>query len=246
MAERAAASDWSGLASWYDELLAAGSGPHETALATLLRLVPDDLSGADVIDVACGQGLAARALAEAGAASVVGVDSAPAMLEIARERSAGDAPISWRLDDAQRLASFGSARFDGATCQLGLMDIPDLPAALFAIRRVLKPRGWFVFVIGHPCFLAPHATTCADPDGRRGRLVTRYLDEEFWRSANPNGVRGRAGNHHRPLSVYLNALLAAGFQLDAVDEPRASRLLLDQQPVYRSLPIVFAARALAA
>jgi ubiquinone/menaquinone biosynthesis C-methylase UbiE len=106
MGERA---DWSRLASWYDELLAAGSGPHETALATLLRLVPEDLGGADVIDVACGQGLAARALAEAGAASVVGVDSAPAMLEVARQRTAGDAPISWRLDDAERLATFGPA-----------------------------------------------------------------------------------------------------------------------------------------
>jgi hypothetical protein len=75
--------------------------------------------------------------------------------------------------------------------------------------------------------------------------VTSYLDEEFWTSSNPNGVRGRAGNYHRPLSVYLDALLASGFQLDAVEEPHPSQLLLDQQPVYKNLPIFFAARALA-
>ena len=245
MADDRAGSDWSTLAAWYDGLLDAGSGPHETAVASLLGLVPP-LAGAEVLDVACGQGLATRALAEAGAASVVGVDLAPSMIETARRRTPEHLRISWRLDDAERLGTFRDAAFDGVTCQLGLMDIADLAAALRSIRRVLRTGGWFVFVIGHPCFLAPRAVTRRDDDGRLGRLVTSYLDEEFWRSSNPNGVRGRAGNYHRALSVYLNAVLASGFRLDAVEEPRASRLLLDQQPVYQDLPIFLAARALAA
>jgi hypothetical protein len=36
----AAREDWSEIARWYDEMVAAGSGPHETAPACLLRLVP--------------------------------------------------------------------------------------------------------------------------------------------------------------------------------------------------------------
>ncbi len=111
---------------------------------------------------------------------------------------------------------------------------------------MLRDRGWFVFVIGHPCFLSPQAVTRQADDGRLGRLVLRYLDEECWKSSNPNGIRGRAGNYHRPLSVYLNTLLNSAFQLDALEEPHASRLLLDQQPVYRDLPIFFTARARAA
>jgi len=31
---------WSDIAGWYDGLLSAGSGPHETAVQCLLRLVP--------------------------------------------------------------------------------------------------------------------------------------------------------------------------------------------------------------
>jgi ubiquinone/menaquinone biosynthesis C-methylase UbiE len=243
MTETQPEPDWSAIAEWYDGLLQAGSGPHETAIAALLGLTPE-LEGARVVDVACGQGLASRALAEAGAAAVVGVDAAPAMIDLARERTAAELPVSWRVDDAQRLASLESASFDGATCQLGLMDIPDLPATLRAIRRVLIPGGWFVFIIGHPCFLAPHALTHQDGEGRLGRLISRYLASEFWRSTNPSGVRGKAGNHHRPLSVYLNALRTAGFLLDAVDEPAASPLLAHQQPVYTNVPIFFAARAL--
>ena len=48
---------WSDIAGWYDGLVEAGSGPHETAVECLLRLVPP-LDGASVVDVACGQGLA--------------------------------------------------------------------------------------------------------------------------------------------------------------------------------------------
>jgi 2-polyprenyl-3-methyl-5-hydroxy-6-metoxy-1,4-benzoquinol methylase len=58
--------DWSAIAEWYDGLLRAGSGPHETAIGALLGLTPD-LASARVVDVACGQGLASRAIAEAGA-----------------------------------------------------------------------------------------------------------------------------------------------------------------------------------
>ena len=66
-------------------------------------------------------------------------------------------------------------------------------------------------------------TIAANPAGREGRLVTGYFEQQSWRSTNPDGIRGRAGYYHRPLSVYLNALIAAGFRLDAVLDPRPTR-----------------------
>jgi 2-polyprenyl-3-methyl-5-hydroxy-6-metoxy-1,4-benzoquinol methylase len=65
---------WSDIATWYDALLRAGSGPHESATACLFGLVPQ-LTDAEVLELACGQGLATRALAGAGAPRVVGVDA---------------------------------------------------------------------------------------------------------------------------------------------------------------------------
>jgi ubiquinone/menaquinone biosynthesis C-methylase UbiE len=237
------AGSWSRIASWYDELLAHGSGPHETAVACLRRLLPD-LVGADILDVACGQGLATRALAASGARTVVGVDSSLSMIELARERTDPSLPISFSADDAEQLSSCGDSSFDGITCQLGLMDIPDLPAAIRSIQRVLKVGGWFIFVIGHPCFLAPGAVTVSGPSSAPGRLVQRYFDEGFWRSANPDGIRGRVGNYHRTLSTYLNTLAGFGFHLDAFEEPLPSPLLSEREPVYSNLPIFFAARSL--
>jgi len=224
-------------------LLTSGSGPHELAVGITMRLVPD-LRGARVLDLACGQGLAARALARGGAASVTGVDVAPEMIELARGHEAAEPlGIGYQVADAQALPGLAGRSFDLVTCQLGLMDIPDLTATLAAVARVLRPGGRFVFAIGHPCFLAPEARTVTDEDGRPARLIADYLTERFWRSANPAGVR-RAGNYHRTLGGYLNALIAAGFVLDVVAEPAAEGRLASQQPVYQQLPIFFAARAI--
>jgi SAM-dependent methyltransferase len=121
--------------------------------------------------------------------------------------------------------------------------IPDLAAVLGSVARVPRPGGSFVFVIGHPCFLAPGASTVAAADGGTARLIGDYLRERFWRSADPNGVR-RVGNHHRTLATYLNTLIASGLTLDLADEPPASGQLATEQPVYRHVPIFFAARAI--
>jgi hypothetical protein len=121
------------------------------------------------------------------------------------------------------------------------MDIPDLDATLAAVRRVLRPGGSFVAVISHPCFLAPFASTVGGPDGLPGRLVTRYLDDEFWRSPNPEGVR-RAGAYHRTLSTYLNAFVRHGFELEQVLEPAADGDYAREQPVYVRVPIFLAVR----
>jgi ubiquinone/menaquinone biosynthesis C-methylase UbiE len=233
---------WSSIAGWYDQLLVDGSGPHELAIRTTLDLLPEP-TGADILDIACGQGLATRAIATPGVASVVGTDLTAAMLERARAYEA-DEPlgITYRVDDAQTLATVADSSVDIATCQLGLMDIPDLQATLAAVHRVLRPGGEFVFVIGHPAFLAPNASTMPDNRGRSGRYINEYFDERFWRSPNPNGVR-RVGNHHRTLSTYLNSLIVHGFTIERTAEPRASDLLAEQQPVYRQVPIFFAARA---
>jgi ubiquinone/menaquinone biosynthesis C-methylase UbiE len=77
------------------------------------------------------------------------------MIDLARARTEPSPTIAYRADDARALASCRDDESDGVTCHLGLMDIPDLDATLRSVQRVLKPGGWFVFVIGHPCFLAP-------------------------------------------------------------------------------------------
>src|SRR3954471_11877651 len=64
---------WADIADWYDGVVRSGRTPHGLATRTMLGLA-GDVTGRRVLDVACGQGIATRALARAGAASVVGLD----------------------------------------------------------------------------------------------------------------------------------------------------------------------------
>jgi len=194
-----------------------------------------------VLDVACGQGIASRHLAALGAI-VTAIDSSEVMIELAEQHGTlSGAEIRYLIDDAQSLSHLGNSSFDGAVCQLGLMDIGDLDGTLMAINRVLRPNGWFVFVVSHPCFLVPGASKAETPTGL-GLTVTGYFKERFWRSTNPHGVR-RAGNYHRMLSTYINALSKASFRIEIADEPLPTPLLSERQPVYSNVPIFFAARA---
>jgi len=120
------------------------------------------------------------------------------------------------------------------------MDIAGLDATLAAVHRVLVPGGSFVFVIGHPCFLAPDAFT-TEGAGTWGRFVGSYLEDRFWRSTNPDGVR-RVGNFHRTLSTYVNAIVSAGLILDELTEPPAGESFGRSEPVYLNVPIFLGAR----
>jgi ubiquinone/menaquinone biosynthesis C-methylase UbiE len=96
--------------------------------------------GDSLIDVACGTGIVARLARErlGPDARIVGVDVAPAMLAVA---SAVDQTIDWRQANATALPVSASERFTALTCHQGLQFMPDKPAAIREMRRVLSPGG---------------------------------------------------------------------------------------------------------
>ncbi len=68
-------------------------------------------------------------------------DFSPGMLQEARKRL-GEEHFAYEVADAQALP-FADASFDAVIANHMLYHIPDLPQALLAIRRVLKPAGRF-------------------------------------------------------------------------------------------------------
>ncbi len=122
------------------------------------------------------------------------------------------------------------------------MDIPDLQAVFQTARRILKPGGWLVFAITHPCFELPHAQWITTENGQIVRAVRGYFQEGNWKS-DGGGVRSRVGAHHRTLSTYLNTLVAANFTLERIVEPMASGERAEQVPGNREVPSLLLIRA---
>lgn len=231
------------IAEWYDSSMQTGSPVHALAVPAMLSLC-GDLAGRHVCDLACGQGILSRELARAGA-SVVGIDLSGALLAFARGYEASSPlGIVFEEGDAQRLADTPDVAFDGMTCCLALMDIPDLGACLRSAARVLRPGGWFVFAITHPCFQVPEGRWTGQKGGTIRREVRGYFRELFWRSDNPHGVRGQVGAYHRTLTTYLNACVEAGLSLERFAEPQALDEVAQRVPGYAEVPAVLVVRCL--
>jgi ubiquinone/menaquinone biosynthesis C-methylase UbiE len=205
------------IADWYDEFVMSHPFYRELVLPSLLELV-GDIDGQRVCDIACGQGLATRELAMRGA-QVTGIDISRNQLALARQYEAENPlGIDYVHDDAQTLTSLPDSSFDGVTCCMGLINIPDLCATFQSVRRVLKPSGWFVFCITHPCFEAPHAEWLEE-EGQASRVIHSYFDEGYWQKSDPEMLRGKVGDWHRMVSTYVNTLVDIGFVVERMVEP---------------------------
>jgi ubiquinone/menaquinone biosynthesis C-methylase UbiE len=235
-------ASYNDIAEWYDLYLRQSPIYQGVFLPQFWELVGDVREQA-ICDLACGQGWIARELARRGA-QVTGIDLAESLLALAR-RSEEQEPLGivYLQGDAQNPEVFPSGSFDGLVCVLALMDIPDLQAAFRTMQRLLKPGGWLVFGITHPCFQTPHAQWIATSDGKIARAVTGYFKEGFWMSSTPGGVRNRVGAHHRMLSTYLNALVATNFTLDRMVEPGATGEQAERVPGEREVPSLLLIRA---
>jgi len=107
----------------------------------LIPLLPE-LTGKDVLDLACGTGRWLQKLLERGARSGVGIDYSTAMLRVASRKAA----IRGQLAGADCLRlPFRAAVFDFAVCSFALSHIQDLKQMARELARVMKPNG-VVFV----------------------------------------------------------------------------------------------------
>lgn len=97
--------------------------------------------GLDVLDVGCGTGGFARAIAASALARVTGYDCSDRFIEFARKQPGppSDA-VSWVVGDAEQLA-FGKASFDRVLLSLVLHQLARPVAAVCEAFRVLRGGG---------------------------------------------------------------------------------------------------------
>ena len=92
-----------------------------------------------VLDLFCGTGDLARALAGRGA-DVVGADFCPEMIQLAQEKPGSAGPLRFVTADAQWLP-FADGEFDLVTAAFGVRNLEDLDRGLSEMVRVVRPGG---------------------------------------------------------------------------------------------------------
>lgn len=129
---------------WFPAMYRAIGGPFAPAddRATVARLL--DADGDELLDVACGTGRFTRYVA-GSVAFAWGIDASAGMLRQAREYAERDGVENvWFARMAAEDLRFGPDSFDSVACCWALHLLPDVPAALREIRRVLRPGGRLV------------------------------------------------------------------------------------------------------
>jgi len=221
---------WEQIAPFWDDYMGdAGNDFHRLLVAPTAERLLALQEGETVLEVACGAGLFARRMAELGA-TVVATDLTDAFLERARARTAAFAHrISFeRIDatDEAALLALGERWFDAAVANMALMDMSAIEPLFRALARLLRPGGRFVFTVTHPCFNNSSVVRTVEESTPGGEhVVTHALKLSKYLGLAPEtglGVIGQPVAHtyyDRPIGELLRPAFAAGFVLDALEEP---------------------------
>ena len=104
------------------------------------------LQGKVVLDVGCGGGILADAMARKGA-QVLGVDLSTKALKVAQLHAleAQTPNITYREVSAEALAAEQPAQYDVVTCMEMLEHVPDPASVVRACSQLVKPGGWVFF-----------------------------------------------------------------------------------------------------
>lgn len=198
---------WDGAAEQY----AAAVGVVEDSFwrrfePLLARWTPE--RGSRVLDLGCGHGWLAGALAAKGLL-VDGVDGSSALINRARR----DHPeVKFNVRDlADGLGNDSKGPYRLVVSHMVLMDLPRIDKVLADVARRLEDGGVLVATILHPSFFRQQPVY----EGERHRRVTGYLDHEEWWIESFGGHR----HYHRPLSWYVQELRRAGLAVIDMEEP---------------------------
>jgi SAM-dependent methyltransferase len=218
---------WDEHAQWWIDGFTDGADPEY--VEQIIPLAVEELAGRHkILDLGCGDGQIARALAAQGS-DVLGVDPTQLHIDVAIERGGGP---RYLLGGATNIPADDES-FDAVVACLVFEHIDQMDEAMVEVARVLKPNGQFSFFLNHPLLQTPGS----------GWIDDHIIDppEQYWRIG-PYLVETESIEEvekdvyirfiHRPLSRYVNALLANGMSLERMVEPSPPAGFLARAPEY--------------
>jgi 2-polyprenyl-3-methyl-5-hydroxy-6-metoxy-1,4-benzoquinol methylase len=216
-------------ASWAEEVRKGNDVAREWLNNPAFLSFIGDLRGRQVLDAGCGEGHNTRILARRGV-RMTGVDISERMIELARDEEEREPlGISYIRASYAALGMCADASFDTVVSFMALMDGPDFDLAMRESFRILRPGGSLAFSILHPCFITKGARWLRDDQGVKVKwMVSEYFNPAGWidrwrlTDAPAEAPEFSVPRFDRTLSEYVNGIIAAGFVMKRMAEPRPS------------------------
>jgi len=186
-------------------MASAAAFREESVLGRLVNAVGCS-SGGRILDLACGPGIVAEALAPL-ASQIIGVDATPEMVRLAKARfaRAGLGNGRFHLALAESLP-FGAGKFHDVVTRLSFHHFPDVAAVLSEVKRVLCPRGRLIVAdimsSGDPGEAALHNAIEQLRDPTHVRMLKRPEFREMLRSAGFEPITEEAWEQERSFSEW--------------------------------------------
>jgi len=190
---------------YYDQWL--GPVQFEPFAKLLAERLPAD-PGGDVLEIACGTGLATRLLRErlVPARRLVASDLSKPMLDYAQAKVTLPG-IEWREADAMALP-FGDGEFAAVVCAFGVMFVPDKAKCFAEMRRVLRGDGLLLLSVWDRLEENPLALAYANVTEALSNHNPEMRFRLPWEMSDPKVLRGH--------------LSAAGFEALHLDTRRVA------------------------
>jgi ubiquinone/menaquinone biosynthesis C-methylase UbiE len=178
--------------------------PREDTLKLL-----GSVEGKRILDLGCGTGHNAIALAKQGA-KVIGVDESAHQIADARAACEREG-VKVELHHAPlaELAFLRADTIDGAISAFGLAPIDDIDRVFRQVHRVLRPEMHFVMSFPHPAF------AMVSPEDPELKVQRAYWDTGVLPAASDDAP----ADVPRTISSLFTSLGRANFRVDTVLEP---------------------------
>lgn len=182
------------------------------------------LQGKSVLDLGCGYGWHCKFAAEQGAVKVLGLDLSRKMLEEAQKRNT-DNRIAYRVCGIEEY-EYPENEWDCVISNLALHYIANIEKVFQKVHSTLKQEGIFLFNIEHPVFTAGVG---------QDWIYTNEGKPQYW-PVDDYFISGERHTHflgcdvvkqHHTLTQILMGLLNNGFKLEAVEEAKPPKEMMD-------------------